>query len=265
MAKSKKAKDTLESARASCPVCGKPLEEHSRHELLQNKDAELKRGFEEMDKTRIKSRDLASKIHELAASLQDLVMSEAAMQDKRREFERNSSKAAGEQEKLKALERVGAAMALAKKRHDEIIRATQALIARESEEKAHVRATLGIETAQKELADCEKKMRELKETSSVLTDRKVLSELETELDKVRDVHYSAKTRAGVLEERLGAKKAELESSKRKLQEVRGIEGKIRGIESKAGRAKIYYNALVEVQETLRNRLVSAVNEAMASA
>jgi len=260
----RKALDALKSTGAECPVCEKPLEQGEREQLSSKKadevrhyDAEAAAAVALFSSEDAKERELRSLSERAAACSQKItiLLSEHAQLA-------SEACTAAEADGLVATAKES--FAQERQNNSELSKAVQLASAIAFEEKARSVALEKIACLQEERAG-QLRLRESLLAEGIYQDEEHHAKLEADREvAMRRVFELASEK----EKAFGQgqiRRNEASNIRKNIAESKERIEKAAKISQRASKAKAMQNALVEVQESLRTRLISAVNYELASA
>ncbi len=243
-------KDSLSRSTSTCPVCGRPLEEEHREKLLREAEeallslkekekkvkALLAKALEELKRARALDREQARLEGEKAKLLELLSQPLPKVEDSGR-VEAELERVEGELKALmkeKAEVEVELSTLLEKKRKVERRQALEGMLSTLKEEMAKLPPTEGLEELREELKALREKVAALRERKRALEEKRAL---------------------------LGRRREELTST---LEELERKKARLQKVEALLADLQLLGNAIESVQLRLRQEVVVAINEALAT-
>jgi exonuclease SbcC len=260
----RKALDSLGGAQAQCPVCEKPLEKGEQEELCSRKEEEIRHCEAEeaaaaalFSSEDARERELRSMSEKAAAASQKIpaLLSECAQ----------LAAAAGRAEEADGMvASVREELVQERQRNAELYRATQLAAALFAERDALGAALEKAARAQGE-RDAQARSLESFRAEGVYVDEEGHARLEAEREALmkRAFELSAEKEKAFSQSQI--RRNEAAAIRKNLQDARARIARADALSQKASRARAMQNALVEVQESLRTRLIGAVNQALSAA
>ncbi len=261
---SRKAFDALQTADAACPVCEKPLETAEREGLSAKKEEEVRHYEAEtaaaealFSSEDAKERELRTLLEKAAAALQKTasLLSECAL------LASESKKAPGADARVTAAK---TALAQERQKNSALSRADQLATALAFEERALFAALEKMARAQGERIAQLRMLESLRADGLYLgEERHVKLEAEREAAIRRVFEISSEKEKAFSQSQI--RRNEAATVRKNLADSKARTGAANVLSQKASKAKAMQNALVEVQENLRTRLISAVSSELSSA
>jgi DNA repair protein SbcC/Rad50 len=260
----KKARDELSKAGAECPVCAKPLDAAEKDTLSSQRHEEIRNYESEAVTCKSQLADCERKERDMKACLDNARLLSARIDSIQKDYEESVATASGEVIAEEIIAEAKAALVAARKANEEIAKAAflaSALSFEQASLSKVLANTAGLEARQVQVADAI----DAQESSADYADDNSYTVLELERNDAMRQAYEAK--AGLdkanAEMRLKAREAEL--SKAAVAQAKKRAELAAASERKALKARSLQAALIEVQENLRVKLITAVNEGLDSA
>ncbi len=240
----------LKGASSTCPVCGRPLSEEHRQRLLE----ETRQHLEELKEKEAKARALLQRA--------ELELGKA------REKEREMARLEGERKRLLELLAQPIPQALDAAPLEKALREVEEKLRTLERERAKVRTELAhlLEKKRKveKRAALEKELEKLEGELKVLPPVEGLEELERRVRALRERVATLRERTKGLEEKVSLLKERMARVERELRERRERERRLARVEALLGDLQLMGSVIEGIQLSLRQEVVVAINEALAT-